>query len=50
MTICSAVTIAMHRWMSYKIWWVAHCKSEHADVSAIHLKYPVSHIPEDCRI
>ena len=45
---------------------VAHCKSEHADVSAnfsfsyfvktkniyqlIHLKYPVSHIPEDCHI
>ena len=45
---------------------VAHSKTEHADVSAnfsfryfvktkniyqsIHLKYPVSHIPEDCHI
>ena len=65
MTICSVVTIAMHRWMSYKIWW-PHSKTEHADVSAnfsfryfvktkniyqsIHLKYPVFHIPEDCHI
>ena len=60
MTIYSAVTIAMHRWMSYKIWWPIPKLNTLMFLlisvfvtlwyQSIHLKYPVSHIPEDCHI